>query len=598
MNYIISGLLFFLFCFGTALTNAQSILKADSLNINRKYKEAIAEYDKVILTYPGTSISETDVAHAFLQKGVCYYYLDNLDSSLVCYFEALKIFEKNEDVKKLSITTSNISNIYYYMEDFTNAEKYLNYSLNYSKISKDSSQLERLLFQKGLILHEQGKTEAAIQLYKTQLNYSFQSDNPLVARYYNNLGHFYFITDYDSSLQYLLLAEQKGGQLDSSLLYTIFSNIGSIYIKKKKFREALEYFDKSLRSLEMDFDSTVKATTYRALAKVYDSLKIYDSAFLYLQKASEIESKLNAADKVRANKELSEKYESDKKDEKIRTQEIENRLKSRNLWLSLGGATLAAALAVVSFISYQRKQKANRLLIAQNEHIEKLNKDLDASNQVKTKLFSVISHDLRGPVSSLYAYLQLKNNVSDTTDKTIIRQTEQLLEDLEDLLVWSKSQLHQFVPFQQDIYLYDLCNDVSSLLYTGMLQKNNRIVNHIRPPLMIRSDLNILTIVLRNILSNAIKYAVPGSAIEVNAKMDREQATITVTNDTGSENLQQLCALQDETVTSEKSGLGITLVKEFMTKLRGQFAYTTAQNRVAAVITLPLSEQPISPASA
>lgn len=577
-----------LLCFQTTDTFTQSIRKADSLNIGRKFNEAVLEYEKVINAYPQINISETDLAHSHLQKGVCYFYLGKLDSSLICYFEALKIFERKKNIRQLAITTSNISNIYYFKEDFGNAEKYLNYSLSYSKISMDSSQLERLLLQKGLLLHGQGKTQDAIQLYKTQLNYNFESNNPFVARYYNNLGHFYFSIDYDSSLHYFLLAEQKGEQLDNSLLYATYSNIGNIYFKRRTYRKALEYFDKSLKSPEMDSDSTVMLITYRALSNVYDSMKIYDSALLYLKKASEIESKLNAADKIRANKELSEKYESDKKDEKIRTQETENKLKTRNLLLSLGGLALAAALAIISFISYKRKQRANKILQAQKEKIETLNKDLDVSNQVKTKLFSVISHDLRSPISGLYAYLQLKTKTTGKNDNVIIEQTEQLLETLEDLLVWSKSQLHHFVPIEQPVWLYDLCNQIISLTESFTRERLVNITNQIQPDLSISSDPNMLTIILRNLISNAVKYARPHTAIIIDAERRNNDISVSVSNETDIENASLLSTAAEPTVTSNKSGLGITLVKEFVTKLKGSFSYTVNQNKVTTTITLPV----------
>lgn len=576
----------------------QITIKADSLLENGFYSEAIDEYERIINKKKGIAL--LDLGNSYLRQGKAYYLNTETDRALAQCFNALAIFDTLNNIERLAATTSNIGYIYSDMGDFLNAVKYYKSSYQYSLAANDSLKLNSILNDLANLHFEFGEIRESIDLhFKALENYKNILSSKDEFDHLVNIAVCYKKLNTDSANIYLSLAESIAiKEKDSASLAIVFNNLGNLNRELGNLQQSVSYLRNAFEIFENHKDTLNSMIVAYNMAETYEFLKLYTESSLYYKKALELSNAIYNDKRLTIASELSEKYESDKKDEKIRTQEIENRLKSRNLWLSSGGLVLVAALTVVSFISYQRKQKANQLLTAQNDHIEKLNKELDASNQVKTKLFSVISHDLRGPVSSLYAYLQLKSNDSDKANKVIIEQTEQLLEDLEDLLVWSKSQLHQFVPFQQDIYLYDLCNDVPSLLYTSMLQKNNRIVNHIRPALMIRSDLNILTIVLRNILSNAIKYAVPASAIEVNAKMEPKQVIITVSNETNSENLQRLYALQDETVTSDRSGLGITLVKEFMTKLRGQFAYTTKQNWVTAMITLPLPDQPISPAGA
>lgn len=578
---------------------AQATKVADSLLMAGSYQEAIEKYNGIIAS-DTNMVSALDRGNAYVRRGRCYFLVDQVDNAIQDYFKALSIFQTLNNIERLSTAYTNISSAYYQKFDYETADKYWNYAYEFSKDIKDSARILNLLSDKGIILFKSGKNAEAVTLFLNCIkNYRSVLDTPAYTQLYINLGNSYEAFNSDSSLYYYKTAEEIARATnDTSSLSIIFSNLGYVFLKKNVPQLALTYLQKGYGLSQKQSDIAKEANITYSLSVAYDSLKMYDSALNYLRKAMLLNDSIFDIEKSRYAGELSEKYESDRKDEKIRSQEIENKLKSRNLLLSLGGLALVAALAVVSLISYQRKQKANQLLKAQNEHIEKLNKELDASNQVKTKLFSVISHDLRGPVSSLYAYLQLKSNASDKTDKIIIEQTEQLLEDLEDLLVWSKSQLHQFVTFLQDIYLCEICNDVSSLLYTKALQNNNRIINHIAPALCIRSDVNILTIVLRNILSNAITYAIPGSPIEVNANTTQEQVIVTITNETGSENIHLLYSLQDDVVTSERSGLGLTLVKEFIVRLNGQLAYTIKQNKVTAVITLSLSDQPVIRANA
>lgn len=567
----------------TTITQPQMI--ADSFYGSGDYSTAITEYQKIINVK--TDLNEQ--GRNLMRLGTCYYFIGNNDTALYYYFNALSIFEKLENRSRLADVTFNISRIFYYKNDIMNAEKYITYSEMYDNLLGNLSNVTSTLLQKGLILNRQGKSLEAIKAYQLAVPDINTVHSEYKLRYLNNMGLFFSGLNKDSSLYYYIEAEKVSYQVrDSSILYAIFNNIGEGFIYKKKYRIAETYLIKGYNSSVKENDSIQIAIAARHLSNLYDSLKLFEKSLRYLKISQEIESQIFNTEKAKIASELSEKYESDKKDEKIRTQESENKLKTRNLLLSLGGLVLAAALAIISFISYKRKQRANKILQAQKEKIETLNKDLDASNQVKTKLFSVISHDLRSPISSLYAYLQLKTKTTGKTDNVIIEQTEQLLETLEDLLVWSKSQLHQFVPIVQPVWLYDLCNQVMSLTESFTRERQVNITNKIQPDLSISSDPNMLTIILRNLISNAVKYARPHTAIIIDAERRNNDIAVSVSNETDMENASFLSTAAEPMVTSNKSGLGITLVKEFVTKLKGSFSYAVNQNKVTTTITLPV----------
>ena len=568
---------------------AQATRNADSLLAKGNYQEAIKEYS-MIISSDTNFISVIDRGNAYLRRGRSYFLMDNVDICIQDYFKALSIFRSINNLERLSATYTNISSAYSQKLDYETADKYWNYAYESSKELNDSLRLLNLLSDKGIILFKSGKYNEAVILFSTCINdYSNVLDVTSYIQLYTNLGNSYEVLNADSALFYYRMAEdlaQKKG--DTTSLSIILSNIGYIFLKKNLPKIALIYLQRGYKLSQNQDDMVREVNMLYNLSVAFDSLNIYDSALNYLRKAMELNDSIFNIEKSKYASELSEKYESDKKDEKIRTQETENKLKTRNLLLSLGGLALAAALAIISFISYKRKQRANKILQEQKEKIETLNKDLDASNQVKTKLFSVISHDLRSPISSLYAYLQLKTKTTGKNDNVIIEQTEQLLETLEDLLVWSKSQLHQFVPIEQPVWLYDLCNQIMSLTESFTRERLVNITNKIHPDLSISSDPNMLTIILRNLISNGVKYARPHTAIIIAAERRNIDISVSVSNETDMENASLLSTAAEPTVTSSKSGLGITLVKEFVSKLKGNFSYTVNQNKVTTTITLPV----------
>jgi tetratricopeptide (TPR) repeat protein len=563
---------------------AQLLKTADSFYYAQNYSAAIKEYGKILET---KKASELDKGNALLRKGVACYELNQSQQALEDYFASLRIFEKINNEERTSAACINIANAYNSQEDLSSAEKYFKKAYDLSVKLNDSPRIAKLLSNLAMVkFNEPGKREA-IRLHLFAItNYSKVMDEDLLCRHCLNLANCYAEIKNDSAILYYTKAESLAQSLeDSMLLLRVYLNKGDAYKQQGHYAAALNYLNKSL-ALYADYgDSLDLSVIYRNFADTYDSLSQYDKAYQYSKKEIELSEQLFNIEKSKLSSELSEKYESGKKDEKIKSQETENKLKSRNLLLSLIGLGLVAVLAAISFVNYKRKQKANLALQRQNEYIEKLNKQLDESNQVKSKLFSVISHDIRGPVSSIYAYLQLHNE-KNNSNEVFSRQTEQLLETLEDLLIWSKSQLHQFVPSEEAVFLQGVIHQITGLQQTAINEKQLLIKNEVPQNFVLHTDINMLTIILRNIITNAIKYAVPGTSVEINCSQ-QNALFISVSNQTDTD--EAIINSTAPSVNSNTSGLGLTLIKEFAEKLGGTISYVVLNNTVTATLSLPIA---------
>ncbi|PVD49465.1 hypothetical protein DC498_24930 [Terrimonas sp.] len=566
--------------------SCQPLLQADSFLNAKKYLIALNLYNQALSD--SQKLEKIDLGNAYMRKANCLVNLEEFEKAVPDYFYSLKIFEKIDAKERIATCNKNLGNLYFQKSELALSEKYFSKAFTGYIQLGDSIRIVELLNEMALIDKEGGRINEAINKHHTAINnYKSVLSDDLLYEHYLNLGTCYALKQPDSAFIYFFKAESIAKRnSDNISLAATYNNIGLLFRDVGNFKMALLYLNNSYNLNVNQGNNVDLSTICHNLSELYDTLKMYKEAYEFLQKEKKIKEEIYNTEKSKYILELSEKYESDKKDEKIRTQEIENKLKNRNLLLSLSGLVLAAGLAIISFISYRRKQKANKILQAQKEKIELLNKELDSSNQVKTKLFSVISHDLRSPISSLYAYLQLHNRSTGKKDEALMMQSEQLLETLEDLLIWSKSQLHQFVPYIEDINLHDLTDNLINLLHANALQKNLTIVNTIPAAISLRSDLNMFTIILRNILSNAIKFSLSSSFITITAAAD-EKINISVSNQSGEENTALLNTLQEDKITSDKSGLGITLVKEFVAKLKGEFSYSVNHNMVTASVQLP-----------
>lgn len=568
--------------------HCQPLRKADSLKDVENFEKAIIEYTNTLKQT--ASLTRLDSANGFLRRGICYYNTNNYKLGLSDYFTALHIFESLGNKERTAAARYNLSIIFLEQKNFKEAENSLTAAEKLYTYLNDSSKLALVYNDLACVYREEGKYADAILLHNKALdNFPAAMDAYLLSKHLYNKGNCFEKSNSDSCIFYYYKAEeiaQTNG--DSSLVAVINISIGDIHKARENYTGANANFEKAL-AMDAGYLSKEELNSlYANLADLYDSLKIYDKAYYYSKKERELNEELYNTEKLNFAAELSEKYESGKKDEKIQSQETENKLKTRNLLLSLIGLGLVAALAAISFINYKRKQKANKVLQLQNDRIDKLNKELDASNQVKSKLFSVISHDIRGPISSIYAYLQMQNIAAKSeTNTAVSSQTEQLLETLEDLLVWSKSQLHQFIPSAENVFLLAAITQVTSLQQAGINEKQLLVKNEVPENFVLHTDINMLTIILRNILGNAIKYSLPGKEIKITAAKQEHCNTVSITNETDAATAASLHNFETPSVNSTASGLGFTLIKEFAEKLGGAIHYHYSANTVAAIISLP-----------
>ena len=229
--------------------------------------------------------------------------------------------------------------------------------------------------------------------------------------------------------------------------------------------------------------------------------------------------------------------------------------------------------------------KLLELRISLNE-IRRSEQELKALNATKDKLFSIIGHDLRGPISGFKSLIEYMISGYDLTD---IKSLEEILQDiqksanstydlLENLLTWAKSQSREIVFVPEKIKLKEIVLKINDLFSSVMTDKNIQIIDNISDNIYVIADKNMLQTVLRNLISNAIKFTPNGKQIEISATKNEVEHIITI-KDQGigikQENLYKLfnntAHLSTFGTNNEKgSGLGLLLCKEFVEKCNGK----------------------------
>lgn len=205
-------------------------------------------------------------------------------------------------------------------------------------------------------------------------------------------------------------------------------------------------------------------------------------------------------------------------------------------------------------------------------------------NKVKNKLFSIISHDLRGPIISLKGILSLykKGGISEDEFKQLTHNLENEFNSssylLDNLLAWSKSQMQGLEIKKTTINLHEELFIIKKLFESQLKAKKIDLVISKTDNENILVDKESIQIVFRNIISNAIKFTPLGGKISISSKKYNDEMIKLEITDSGigipPEKLQQLFEISKDTLigssSSNGAGIGLLLVKEFIELNNGQ----------------------------
>lgn len=224
-------------------------------------------------------------------------------------------------------------------------------------------------------------------------------------------------------------------------------------------------------------------------------------------------------------------------------------------------------------------------LVAAKRIIEKQNAELRAILSNRDKMYSVIAHDLRSPMASIRMVLNLvvQSSTPDTVGPELYtlldqanRESEEVHDLLDNLLKWTKSQTGRLNVVTQDLDLNDIIPGVVDIFVMIAQTKNVKLdLRNTDQPLVVRADNDMLKTVVRNFMSNAIKFSPEGSTIEIFMGTEGDFAKVSV-RDHGvgiaADRIDTIFHKGETTYGTsgeEGSGLGLQLCQDFARKNGG-----------------------------
>jgi two-component system sensor histidine kinase/response regulator len=257
-------------------------------------------------------------------------------------------------------------------------------------------------------------------------------------------------------------------------------------------------------------------------------------------------------------------------------------------WLNVSAAPVPYADlgVIVVYTDITRRVEAEKRIREHEIQLEQNTSELKTLNDTKDKFFGIIAHDLKNPFSSLLGATEYLYKEIDKHDRNKIKMLAKILYEsaqsgfdiLTNLLEWSRTQTGSLNYDPEEINLQNIVEKNINLVAVQANSKHITIVTDLDPELNLVADDNMLNTVIRNLLTNAIKFTHPGGTVNISAVRSDGKVQVTV-RDTGmgipKEDLDKLFRIDVRYVNSgtndeRGTGLGLILCKEFIQRHGGE----------------------------
>ncbi len=591
-----------LFALGKAYYNEselESALKADL-----QLLELISKY--------GT---KADSAKCYRMIGLVYMQQSWYDKSIDNLMRAQHLFGEAGDSAMQAKSLMNVGIVHDCMNNLPMSLAYYNKAFEYFNRKNDNSGKADCELNIAIILSKQKKYDQACKILLAAADiYEKAGNDSYLAAAYINLG----ITskkmgNYDLAMSYLDKALAIWKQQDDRYhICYYYLNMGEIMLDLKRNEEAgrnLREAEKMALSLH---SNDLLAKAYEFLSDYNAARKNFEVAYSYLNKSKDINDSILNAETTEKVSQIQYQYEIAKREaenERLVKQNLnkELQLSKKNLTLYiLSAILLLVASFVLLLVNRNRvRRRVNLQIKANHDLIAKQRDELISLNASKDKFLSILAHDIKNPLSSIYGISDLLVTDYDTlTEKErrvftrdIFTLSANLFEIINTLLSWSTSQNGMIAYRPAPFPIAELCRKSIDNLQAVARQKDLVLETSGGETLSVIADENMILSVLHNLINNAIKYSYHGTKIRIETKQIDGHAQISVI-DSGmglSPESQSKLFRYDQhflskgTAGESGTGLGLILCKDFVEKNGGTITVESEIKKGSTfVFTLPL----------
>lgn len=582
---------------------------------------------------------------ALFNKAECYYYFDQYDSALANYDQAIRLFINLDDSVNIGETLNSIGLVHYFEGNYNEAVEKLFEALSFYKNPRHLSNAAHIYSNLGMVFSRIGNYPKAAENYKqaARINSEIKEFSSLAVNY-NGIGvAFYNQEQYDSSKVYYnkaltLFKQLKNRQREAIVLNNIaniylntgdslefalkfyqqaiqvfeelgdlrskafvLEGLGGVYRELEDYKNAVASIRESLKlAEENDYGYYIQQLNYQDLSLTYEKMGLINEAFDAYKLHSLYKDSLLQEERLDQVAELEKKYQTQQKEAEIErlnaSRQIDLLQIKRDKELRAFGIIAILLLVTAIFfvsVAYLNKNRLNEILNRKNKKIEEQRKELEKVNASKNKFFSIIAHDLKNPFHTVMGYSYLLNkeysHLSESEKKRyaedIYKSASSIFRLLQNLLDWSRAQTGSLKYTPQELNFRDIYKSIESLLKPVAEQKQIALITEMPEDTHVYADPMMLETVMRNLLTNAIKFTNENGWIKTVVKKEEDKVTVCIEdNGVGIDNTDVNKLFQIDSKVKRKgtnledgSGLGLIICNEFVQQNGGDI-WVDSQN--------------------
>jgi Signal transduction histidine kinase len=572
--------------------------------------------------------NKAEIANSFQNLGLLYSNLGSYEKAKEYYDLALAIYIDNNDERKLAALLTSLGNIEKDNKHFEEALADYKRALSYREKIGEKKDIAASLNNLGVVYGELEQSSKAISSFTDALKIRKEiNDINGQITTYNDFGNFY---------------EKSGNAGKAQTCFEeayrlAIQNHNNYYISlcARKIAEQLianNQLDKAIGLLNIAHDSVQRLNNpelhkraHLAMYEYFRKIKNPEKALENYVAYNEIDDNQQKAQTTQKILSINQNLELEKRNNQIKNIEAEVKLLKQNsdfqalklrqqkyLLVFLIFAMFMAIVTIALYYSrYKIKKKHNKQLEEQYAMIEEANQRLKENeaalvklNATKDRYFMVIAHDIKNPLSSLLnlsqliieKYESLKDEEIQDFNKMIYESATNLYNLLENLLSWARSNTNRIRFNPLPMKLLPIVNNIVLLNKLSAVNKKIELTNNVPEDIEVYADLQMLTLIIRNLVSNALKFTPEGGTVTVTA-VDKFSIIEISVIDTGlgisTSDAEKLFKLETHYTTQgtgneSGTGLGLILVKEFVEKNKGKISFSSEQGKGSTfTFTLP-----------
>ena len=610
-----------------------SLRKAYDTLDGEAYWNAIndAEWEFVYIGHPETEtlIDYLDVAldsakhpriwayHQYV-KGIYFDDKGEKVTALLAYFIYLESAAALDMEYDIGNAYNTIAGLYEELGMHVTALSYYKEGLDNTDSVKDFANYGFLLNNTGEIFFNRKDYDSALHYYQRAYDLLKDEDDAYKVAPLHNIGRTQGILgQYLQALEKLQASynlDKKSGDLEGMALDNL--EIGKLYFRMNRYDSAEFHLRNAYHQGQRVHSQDVLEEVTRELGNLFASMDDYASALRYQTAYREYTDSLYESQQfleVQAVEQAHQVREQAQEINRLRRASSLEEIRLRNTTLQVLSfvVTFILVLVVLGVILWQYRTNAkastmlnqsNRQLEESNEALISLNERLAASesslqevNATKDKFFSIISHDLKSPLNSLMGLLNIllkygsaiSNDERKDLTKKIDGSVKALTNLLDNLLKWSMAQTDTIDYLPRVLDVRQEVTRIVKLVALNAEQKSIKIEQDIANGTLIFADADMINFILRNLITNSVKFTYPGGKIKIVGKTVGKKVQVYVMdNGMGipKDNLKRLFRI-DTTVSTKGTnnetgtGLGLLLIKEFVEKNKGKIEVDSAEGK-------------------